>query len=174
MSDFQPGNNKRLSLRTNKSRYNFYIKKNLRELFLLLFPNLDELEVQIKNQPFEEGLPEIVTNFYNILCLKFLFFIVFGAKILDMFLFPCYYYGANGPYLKTSTQQMKMRPLFFSTRWDVSTVKQSFRFLFSDFLKLIKMLGLELSSYNYYNGFQDFFDVINLLQKHLFGKDSNM
>ena len=104
-------NNKRINFKGNISRYNFYVKKHLRELFLLFFSNLSEMEIQAQNHPLEETFPEMIQNFYNGLSMKLLFFVVFAAKILDMFVFPCYYFRGNGLYFKISTQKAKMLSL---------------------------------------------------------------
>jgi hypothetical protein len=159
-----------LDLRNNKSRYQFFIKKNLRELFILLFPNIEELESEMKNKPLTDNLSKIVKNFYNDLSLKLLFLVVYGAKIMDMFVFPCYYSSGSGPYFKISTQKAKMYPLFFSSRWEIKIIKNTFKFLFSDLLKFLKMLGIESTTHIVFKDFKDFFDLIYILRKHLFGE----
>jgi hypothetical protein len=149
------------------------VKKNLRELYLLLFPNPREIEVQVQNQPLEENMSPIILNFYNFLAIKLVLFVVFSAKILDMFVFPCYYYSGSGLYFKISTHKTKMYPLFFNTRWDLERIKKSLKFLFSDLLKIMKMMGIESDTHIVFQKFQDFFDILLIIKRYLFGAEQN-
>ena len=137
------------------------------ELFLVIFSNLDSEENFSKNNPLEEGSPEHIKNFYNQISMKILFLVVFSAKILDMFVFPCYYFHGNGLFFKISTQKMKMYPLYITSRWDLNTIYKSFRFLFSDFLKVMKMLGITFNDPEVFEGFNHFFALLQIFKRFI-------
>lgn len=115
-------------------------------------------------------MPEVVRDFYNFLTIKLVFFVVFAAKVMDMFVFPCYQYSGSGVYFKISTHKTKMYPLYFDSRWGFDTIKKSLKFLFSDLLKLMKMMGVDYDTHVVFEKYQDFFDILWIVQNHLFGE----
>ena len=148
----------------NKSLYLFYIKKNLKDLFEIMFPNLEESEYYTQHHPLTETSEESIQDFYRNLSLRLLFLVVFSAKVLDLFLFPCYYFIGDLIYLKISTQQNKIYPLCVGKRWELDAVVRSSKFLYADFLKILKMLGLECPTHFAFKTYSDFFGLLKIFR----------
>lgn len=148
----------------NKSLYQFYVKKNLQELYQILFPSVNESEYYACQHPLNENSPPEVQDFYRTLSLRLLFFVVFSAKVLDLFLFPCYHFIGDLIYLKISTQQNKIYPLCVGKRWELGNVIRSSKFLYADFLKILKMLGLQCPLHYAFTSYTDFFELLKIFR----------
>lgn len=146
----------------------FLKKKNLKELFKVLFPGFADDEYFVLNNVLSDNLESSDVKSYNLISLKIMFFVVFGSIILDMFVFPSYYFHSNGIFFKISTQKMKMYPLFLSNKWDVNTLNRSYKFLYTDLLKLLKCYGINPNKSKTFEKFSDFIDLLKILYHNLF------
>lgn len=117
-------------------------------------------EMQMQQATKEEAALKIAN--YCIPCI--MMFVVFVAKLSDLFLVPDYHFMGERSFVTAYITKMISYPLFFDKSYGVNPTKMALKYLHSDFIKVLKHLKvsveMRLLFFNDLESLKELIDVV--------------
>jgi len=117
------------------------IIKNLAKMYLERNENFEKFRKINISTIFSYIENEKIVNEY---VPKIMMFVVFTAKLLEIFLVPNFNFVSSKCYITVFFKKLNHYPLFFNKKYGINSPTMALKYLHSDFVKILKHLGVHI------------------------------